>query len=106
MAIDEVNTQHEAPSPGGSSYTPLIVAIFVILAALTVGEIYTLSQISSMRTPIEVQMAKMQKDQQDFMSRLAGHEQSEAQTHDALKCELEAGVKRTAGSDLRRTKAM
>src|SRR5712692_6137084 len=106
MAIDEVNTQHEAPSPGGSSYTPLIVTIFVILAALAVGEIYTLSQISSMRAPIEVQLAKVQKDQQEFMSRWSGHEQSEAQTHEALKGELEAGVKRTAGSDVRRTKAM
>jgi hypothetical protein len=106
MAIDEVNNQNEAPSPGGSSYTPLIVAVFVILAALAAGEIYTLSQISSMRAPVEVQLAKMQKDQQDFMSRLAGHEQSEAQTHEALKGELEAGVKRTAGSDVRRTKAM
>jgi hypothetical protein len=106
MAIDEVNVQNEAPSPGSSSHTPLIVAIFVILAVLAAGEIYTLSQIGSMRGPIEAQLAKMQKDQQEFISKLSGHEQSEAQTHDALKSELEAGVKRTAGSDVRRTKAM
>jgi oligoendopeptidase F len=108
MAIDEAQTQHEGSPAGGTNHTPILIGVFVVLAALAVGEIYTLSQISSLRGSLDVQQAKMQKDQQDFMGRFSTHESSETQEHQALKSELDAKVKRvgSTGSEVRKTKEM
>ncbi len=106
MAIDEV-TEHQGSSPPeGTNHTPKFIAIFVILAALAVGEIYTLSQIGSMRGSVETQLTKFQKDQQDVLGKLASHETTETQQHAALKGEFEAGVKKTTGGEVRRTKKL
>jgi hypothetical protein len=107
MAIDEVQIQHESPPPE-QSHTGLFVAIFVILAALVVGEIYTLSQISSMRGSLDNQQTRLQKDQQEVSNKVSNIERSEAEQLEALKTQLQAGAKRNtlAGGELRRARAM
>lgn len=107
MAIDEV-TEQQASSPPGSGHTPIFIAIFVIMAALAVGEIYSLSQIGTLRGSIETELAKFQKDQQEVLSRFSTHESTEAQQHETIKTELESRVKRVGatGGEVRKTKAM
>ncbi len=106
MAIDEVTEHAGSSPPEGTNHTPKFIAIFVILAALAVGEIYTLSQIGSMHGSVEAQLAKFQKDEQEVLSKLANYETTEAQQHAALQAEFAAGVKKTTGGEVRRTKKL
>ncbi len=115
MAIDQVPEQNPLPmsSLEGTSHTAKFVLVFLVLGALAVGEIYTLSRINSLGGTIETQQAKMRKElvaqlQNDFSSRLTALENSNAQQLEKVREELEAIAKRkgSKGGELRRAHAL
>ncbi|MBZ5544293.1 MAG: hypothetical protein LAO07_11535 [Acidobacteriia bacterium] len=111
MAIEEVVRQDSPPS--GSSQTGVFIAIFVVLAGLAIGEIFTLSRMSTVRESLEAQQATMQKNlssqiDQQFSTRMATLESSNAQQLEALHKEIDGASKRsgTAGRELRKARTM
>jgi dsDNA-specific endonuclease/ATPase MutS2 len=111
MAIDEVPGQD--PLPTGSSQTGKFIAVFVVLAGLAIGQIFTLSRLSTVRQSLEAQQAAMQKNlsaqiDQQFSTRMATLESSNAQQLEALQKEIENASKRsgTAGRELRKARSM
>ena len=114
MAIDEVPEQEVLPvnPQENSRHTPVFVMIFIILAALAVGEIYTASKMSSLREALEAQQAQTRKElqaqfQEQFSARLSALERSNSQNLTALKNELDTAAKRmgSTGGELRRARA-
>jgi len=114
MAIDQVPEQEvlEVEPESSASYGRFLL-IFVVLAALIVGEIYTISKINSMRGALEAQQAQTSKQlraefQDQLTGRLSSIERTNAQQMDALKDELDAASKRmgATGGELKRARAM
>jgi multidrug efflux pump subunit AcrA (membrane-fusion protein) len=111
MAIDEVPGQD--PLPTGSSQTGKFIAVFVVLAGLAIAQIFTLSRLSTVRQSLEGQQAAMQKNlsaqiDQQFSTRMATLESSNAQQLEALQQQIEKASK-TSGSarvELRRAKTI
>src|SRR2546428_11789033 len=64
MAIDDTSvTEGYTTNPSeGSGHGPKFIAIFLVLAALAIGEIYTLSQLSSIHSSVQNEQARVQKD--------------------------------------------
>ncbi len=82
---------------------------FVILAALVIGEVYTLSQMTSLRGWLDTQQTKTRKQLEDeFSGKFDALERSNAQRLDALKTELDDAGKRMGktGGEVRRARAM
>jgi hypothetical protein len=114
MAIDQVPEQEVLdmePESCGSHGKFLL--IFLVLAALVVGEIYTISKINSMRGALEAQQTQTSKQlRAEFQDQLAGRlgafERTNAQQMDALKNELDAASKRVGatGGELKHARAM
>ena len=111
MAIDEVSRQD--PHPQGSGHTAKFVAIFVVLAALAVGLFLTISHVSTVRGSLEAQQAAMQKNlsaqiDQQFSTRMAALESSNAQQLEAVRKEIDNASKRTGstGRELKKARAM
>ena len=87
--------------------------IFLVLAALVVGEIYTIYKINSMRDALEAQQTQTSKQlraefQDQLTGRLSAIENTNAQQMDALKDELDAASKRVGatGGELKHARAM
>ena len=87
--------------------------IFVVLAVLVAGEIYSISKINSTRDALEAQQTQTNKQlaaqfQDQLSSRLSAIENSNAQQFDALKDELDSSAKRlgATGGELKRSRAM
>jgi len=114
MAIDQVPEQEVLDmEPVSSGLRNKFLLIFLVLAALVVGEIYTISKISSMRNGLEAQQTQASKQlRAEFQDQLAGRlsvfERTNAQQMDALKDELDAASKRVGatGGELRHARAM
>lgn len=111
MAIDEVGRQN--PLPPDSNQTGKFIAIFVVLAGLAIGQIFTLSRMSTVRESLEAQQATMQKNlsaqiDTQFSTRMASLESSNAQQLEALHKEIDGASKRsgTAGRELRKARSM
>jgi hypothetical protein len=114
MAIDHVPEEEVLEMlPENSGTHSKFLLIFLVLAALAVGEIFTLYKISSMHAALEAQQA--QKDKQlraEFQNQLAARsraiENANAQQMDALKFELDAAAKRlgATGGELKHARAM
>ena len=113
MAIDQVPERevlNMGPESSGSSGKFLL--IFLILAALAVGEIYAIHKISSMREALEGQQTQTRKqlraDQDQLAGRLSAIERANAQQMDALQDELDAASKRVGatGGELKHARAM
>ena len=111
MAIDEVGRQN--PPPPESNQTGKFIAIFVVLAGLAIGQIFTLSRMSTVRESLEAQQATMQKNlsaqiDTQFSTRMASLESSNAQQLEALHKEIDGASKRsgTAGRELRKARSM
>jgi hypothetical protein len=114
MPIDEVPEQephgvvtHESHDPSSK-----FIAIYVLLALLAVGEIYTLGRMSSLRGSLEAQQAQTRAELTDqFKALITGSverlQQSNAQSFEALKSEVEGAIKRagSTGGELRRAQA-
>jgi hypothetical protein len=114
MAIDQV-PEHEVvnmePESSGSSGKFLLV--FLVLAALAVGEIYTMRKINSMREALEAQQTQTGKQlRAEFHDQLTGRltamERRNALQMDALKDELDAAANRlgTTGGELKHARVM
>jgi hypothetical protein len=115
MAIDDVPQQEVLRmNPAEDSGANLKFGlIFVILAVLVIGEIYTLARISSVRTSLEAQQVAAQRAlstqlDQRFSEQIAALQNSHAQQLEALRQELEAASKRvgSTGKELRRARTM
>jgi len=117
MPTDEApeKPEKEVPvvEPEGSSSQGKFLIIFVVLAALIAGEIYSIRKINSTRESLEAQQAQTHKQlaaefQDQLTSRLSAIENSNAQQFDALKNELDSSAKRlgATGGELKRARAM
>ncbi len=114
MAIDEVREDKRViVTPEGHSHAGAFIAIFIVLALLAVGEIYTLSKISALRGSIEAQDGQIHKAMttqltDEFSGKLSALENSNAQQLEALKQELDTASKRTRSTrgELRRARKM
>jgi hypothetical protein len=94
-------------------HTQKFVAIFVVLGALAIGEIYGLMQFSSFRGAVEAQQTTFEKNltarvESQFSQKISTLENANAQQLEALKTELEAASKRmgSTGKELRRARAI
>ncbi|MCJ7504230.1 MAG: hypothetical protein MUP80_14405 [Acidobacteriia bacterium] len=115
MAIDDVPRQEVLPMnpPDDSGPGLKFGLIFVVLAVLVVGEIYTLARISSVRSSLEAQQAAFQRTltaqlDQRFSSQLSAMQNSNAQQLEAMRQELTVASKRvgSTGKELRRARVM
>lgn len=112
MAIDEVSTTQTSSSGsgGGGKFALVIVA----LAALALGEIYTISQLGSIRGSVESQQAAFKKElaaqiDQQISTQVAELEKSNAQQFEALKTEVSKKVPASGGGnrrEIRQTRAL
>jgi hypothetical protein len=114
MPIDEVPEKEvQQVEPDKSSSQSKFLIIFVVLAALAIGEIYSIHKINSTREALEAQQTQTHKQlaaefQDQLSSRLSAIENSNAQQFDALKDELDSAAKRlgATGGELKRSRAM
>ena len=114
MAIDQVPEREVLdmePESRGSHGKFLL--IFLVLAALIVGEIYTIKKTNSMRDALEAQQSQTSKQlRAEFRDQLTGRltamERRNAQQMDALNDELDAAAKRVGatGGELKHARAM
>lgn len=108
MSIDEIQdnaTSYPPPQNHSSRFT----AVFVILALLAIGEIYSIARISSVRQALENQQALMRKELDgQFSSKLAALEDSNAQQLGVLRTELDQTAVRmgSTGQELNHARAM
>ncbi len=109
MAIDEAKNQTPVVvAPKGSQHTTAFVAIFVALALLAIGEIYSLSQISSTRETFEASQTKTRSELSAKLDdQITQFTQSNAQMIDGLKQELDSSAQRMGmtQTELRRARA-
>jgi hypothetical protein len=114
MAIEQVPEQQVlAMEPESSGSRGKFLLIFLVLAALAVGEIYTLHKINSTGEALQAQQAQTDKQlRAEFQNQLAARsraiENANAQQMDALKYELDAAAKRlgTTGGELKHARDM
>jgi hypothetical protein len=113
MAIDEIPRKEPEGSAGGSSHTGTFVATFVLLALLAVGQVYTLSRISTLRESLDAQQATFQKTltgqmDEQLSTRATAMESANAQQIDALRKEIESASKRSgsAGREVKKARAL
>jgi hypothetical protein len=113
MAIDEV-PKHEALSmePESAGSRRKFLVIYIVLAVLAVGVIYSISKISSMRSALEAQQTQTRNQlhaelQDQLATRLSAIENENAKQFDALKGEVNTAAKRVGatGGELKRTRA-
>lgn len=92
MAIDEVKTESTSSTfPAESSnHTSIFLVIFLILAGLVVGEVYSIKQIDAVHDQITAAQAKDHAAIEDQIStKVAAIENSSAQAFEAMKTELD-----------------
>lgn len=123
MPIDEIPGRESqapdpAPEPHGAATeeshdaSSKYITIYVVLALLAVGEIYTLGRLSTLRGSLEAQQAQTRAElTTQFKDLINGSverlQQSNAQSIEALKNEVDGAAKRagSAGGELRRAQA-
>jgi len=115
MAIDETpvqSGQSTEPSPGSGDGLKFIV-VFLVLAALAVGEFFTVNRMSTVRDQITAQKNQLREDltgqlRDQVSNRLTAIEQQDAQNLDAVKTELDAAAKRVGAQsgELKRARNM
>ncbi len=91
MAIDDVPSSNPViVNPARQNHTGFFIAIFVILALLIIGEIYSFSRFSSLRAALESQQARMTTQLgAELTSKVQDLENSNAQSLDELRGELD-----------------
>ncbi len=95
MAIDEAKSQTPVVVAPKGQHMAAFVAIFVALALLAIGEVYSLSQISSTRQTFEASQAKTRSDLSAKMDdQITQLTQSNGQMIDGLKQELDTSAKK------------
>jgi hypothetical protein len=114
MAIDAVPEKEiHFVEPDNSGSQGKFLVVFVVLAALVAGEVYSIHKINSTRDALEAQQTQVHKQlaaefQDQLTSRVSAIENSNAQQFDALKDELDSAAKRlgATGGELKRSRAM
>ena len=115
MAIDEVPVQAglpTEPNPGSGGGVKFVV-VFLVLAALAVGEFFTVNRMNTLRDQLTAQQNQLRDDltgqlRDQVSNRLAAIEQQNAQELDAVKTELDDAAKRVGAQsgELRRARNM
>jgi len=115
MAIDDASesTVHPTSSPSGDSNTSKFVAAFVVLAALVIGQIYTLAKLSSLRGSLETQQAAMRTElttdlNTQLSTKMSALEDSTTQSLENFKKNIEVATKRVGSTSgaLRKTRTL
>ena len=115
MAIDDTQEQQVVPlDPAGSTgHGVKFMVIFLVLAALAVGEFYTVNKMSSLRDEQVNQQNQLRKDltaqiQDQVLTHLTAMEQQNRQQLAAVKAEFDQTTKRmgSQGGELKRARAM
>ena len=114
MAIDEVPVQAAPPmEPGPGSGGVKFVVIFLILAALAVGEFFTVNHMNTLHAQLTAQQNQLRDEltgqlRDQVSNRLAAIEQQNAQELDAVKTELDTAAKRVGaqGGELKKARNM
>jgi hypothetical protein len=115
MAIDEVPVQAAIPMEPhtGSSGGVKFVVICLVLAALAVGELFTVNKMNALRDQLTMQQDQMREDltgqlRNQVSNRLSAIERQNAQELGAVRTELDGAAKRVGaqGGELRRARAM
>ncbi|MGD1104115.1 MAG: hypothetical protein ABSA59_18870 [Terriglobia bacterium] len=115
MAIDQVPVQVGLPmEPNPSSRGGVkFVLIFLVLAALAVGEFFTVNRMNTLRDQLTTQHKQLREDltgqlRNQVSNRLTAIERQNAQNLDAVKTELDGAAKRMGaqGGELKRARTM
>src|SRR5581483_6025652 len=115
MITDNKPEQDSLPmsSPEGSGNTMKFAAVFVILAALIIGEFYTVHKVNATKTALEAQQAQTRQEistqlQDQLTSRISTLERNNSEQLAAIRQELEGAAKRMGrtGGELKRARAM
>jgi hypothetical protein len=107
MGMEKI--QQDTSSSPSQSYSSKFAAIFVIVALLVVGEIYSIVRIGTVRQGMDKQQALMRQELDGrFSSQLAALEDSNAQQLSALRTELDQTATRmgSTGQELNHARAM
>ena len=115
MAIDEVPVQSglpKEPNPGSKGVI-MFGVVFVVLAALAVGEFITVNRMNALRDQLTAQQNQMRDDltgqlRNQVTNRLTVIEQQNAQALDSVKSELDNAAKRLGAQrgELKRASTM
>jgi hypothetical protein len=115
MAINEVPVQEELamePKPGLRDSIKF-VSIFFILAALAMGEFFTVNRMNALQERLTTRQNQLREDltgqlRDQVSNRLAAMERQNAQELDAVKTELDNAAKRMGaqGGELKRARNM
>jgi hypothetical protein len=112
MAIDDNPVQEGSifSTPEGPGPNRKLLVLYLVLAALAVGEIYTISQTTSLNSSVATQQARLKKElsaqlEEQISGRLANIETTNAQQLEGIKKQLDTGVKH-GGPELKKTRAM
>lgn len=115
MITDNKPEQDSLPlsSPEGSGTTAKFVAVFVILAALVIGQFYTVHKVNATKTALEAQQAQTRQDistqlQDQLTSRISTLERNNTEQLGAIRHELDGAAKRMGrtGGELKKARAM
>jgi flagellar biosynthesis chaperone FliJ len=115
MAIYEPPEQEALPiePPDSSTHTAKFVVIFLILAGLAVGEIVTVSKISSLRSTLRDQQEQTRKEisaqlQERLSASISDIQRSNTQQLEAMKAKVDGAAKGmgATSAQLRKTKTM
>lgn len=103
--MDTINPDNEpvvVVHPEKHSHTGLFIAIFVILALLIIGEIYSMTRFSSFHTQLAAQQAQMNKQLGvELSSRLQDLQNANNQSLDQLRSELDSTVTSLSSNEKR-----
>jgi hypothetical protein len=108
MAIDQVD-EKLMEKPASPDHKASFIAIFVALALLAIGEIYSLNSLGTMRQAFkDDQVAAKNAMTAQMNDRITALEQSNATVLEAMKEEVEAASKRTGTTqtDLKRARVL
>jgi len=99
------SSERKVICPEPENHGSKFVAIFIILVAVMIGEIYSLSKMHSMRTALEARQDQLHKALNDQVAAL---EETDARQLDALRAELDRTAERmgSTGKDLNRARAL
>jgi hypothetical protein len=115
MAIDDDTVQVRLPMEpqGGAKGGVKFVLIFVVLAGLAAGEIFTVSKMNTLRDQMTTQQKQLREDltgqlRDQISHRLTAMARQNAQDLDAVKTELDDAAKRVGaqGGELKRARTM
>jgi hypothetical protein len=112
MLLQDAPAHEDIPSQS-NSHNVKFVSIFLILAALVVGELFTVSRMNTLNQQSIQKQSQLREDltgqlRDQVSNRLSAIEQQNAQELDAVKSELDAASKRVGAqsSELKRARTM